>query len=322
MKQKLIILLALLLILLAAVFMVKDFFYGEDKNVENPYEYDLSEFKKVDKDLYCFRELRSMKLDMKKVKGIAMDDKDRLYAAGAGKVEVFDRSGEKVQEFLIEGEANCIAVGPQGRIYLGMSDHVEVVDFSGNLLRKWDSPGERVMITSIAAGESVVYVADAGNKVVHQYSLSGKYTREIGRRNKTTGELGFIIPSPYFDVLIGRENELWVVNPGIHTLQSYNEQGEQVSSWKRTSMQLDGFSGCCNPSHIAMLSNGSFVTSEKGIERVKVHLPSGEFKCVVASPEQFEPGTVGLDLAVDSEDRVYVLDPVKKMILVYTEIKN
>ena len=84
-------------------------------------------------------------------------------------------------------------------------------------------------------------------------------------------------------------------------------------------MQLDGFSGCCNPSHIAMLSNGSFVTSEKGIERVKVHLPSGDFKCVVAGPKQFEPGTVGLDLAVDSGDRIYVLDPKKKEVIIYEE---
>ena len=105
-------------------------------------------------------------------------------------------------------------------------------------------------------------------------------------------------------------------------LTDYNKYGEMVSSWKRTSMQLDGFSGCCNPSHIAMLSNGSFVTSEKGIERVKIHLPSGEFSCVVASPDQFEPETRGLDLAVDSEDRIFVLDPKKKLVRIYDESGN
>ena len=82
-------------------------------------------------------------------------------------------------------------------------------------------------------------------------------------------------------------------------------------------MQLEGFSGCCNPSNIAMLSDGSFVTSEKGIERVKIHTPSGEFKTVVASPDMFEEGTRGIDLAVDSKDRIYVLDPVKKLIRIF-----
>jgi hypothetical protein len=203
-----------------------------------------------------------------------------------------------------------------------MKDHVEVVDFSGNLLASWPVPGERTMITSIALGDTLVYVADAGNKVVRQYNLDGDLLRDIGRRNRASGEQGFIIPSPYFDVLIGREGELWAVNPGLHALQSYNSMGELTSSWKRTSMQLDGFSGCCNPSHIALLSNGSFVTSEKGIERVKVHLPSGDFRCVVAGPKQFDPGTVGLDLAVDSKDRIYVLDPGRREVRLFEQLED
>ena len=319
MKQKLTILFALLLILMAVFFMARDFFFQKDQNTSNPYEYDLSEFREVDKGLICYNEVARVEPSMVKAKGIAIDDKNRLYVAGSDKVIIYDNEGEQVQEFALDGEANCIAVGPRGEIYLGMSDHIEIRDFSGNLRRKWASPGERTLISSIAVNDTTVYVADAGGKVVHQYTSAGFHIREIGRRNRATGEQGFIIPSPYFDVLIGREGELWAVNPGMHTLQSYDKEGSMVSSWKRTSMQLDGFSGCCNPSHIAMLSNGSFVTSEKGIERVKVHLPSGDFKCVVAGPMQFEPATVGLDLAVDSEDRIYVLDPKKKEVIVYEE---
>jgi len=86
-------------------------------------------------------------------------------------------------------------------------------------------------------------------------------------------------------------------------------------------MQLDGFGGCCNPSHVAMLSDGSFVTSEKGLERVKIHLPSGDFKSVVAAPSQFDEGTKGLDLAVDSKDRILVLDPSRKMVRIF-ELKE
>ncbi len=311
MKQKLIITLAILLIILAGFFMVRDFFFPPEKDMGNPYEYDLSDFREVEEDLFCYREAGRVDVDGLGAKGIAVDDKDRLYVAGNGKVMICDRQGETVQQFDFAGVANCIAVGGQGEIYLGVNDHVEVFDFSGNLLASWPVPGERTLITSIAVADTLVYVADAGNKFVLQYGPGGELLRDIGKRDRAAGELGFIIPSPYFDLLIGREGELWVVNPGLHALQSYNARGEAVSSWKRTSMQLDGFSGCCNPSHIAMLANGSFVTSEKGIERVKVHLPSGDFSCVVAGPEQFETGTVGLDLAVDSEDRIYVLDPRK-----------
>lgn len=319
MKQKLIILFALLLILAAGAFMIWDFYYDGDKDSGNPYEYDLSEYKKVSEELLCYKEVNALDLDMEKVKGIAIDEKDRAYVVGNDKVIIFNKEGGLVQEFAVDNEVNCVAVHPNGDIYLGVSDHIEVRDFSGNRLANWPAPQDGALFTSIAVSENDVYGADAGNRVVYQFDLQGNLIKSIGKKNKERGEPGFIIPSPYFDLLLGREGELWVVNPGMHTLQSYNQEGELVSTWKRTSMQLDGFSGCCNPSHIAMLSNGSFVTSEKGIERVKVHLPSGDFACVVASPESFESGTTGLDLAVDSRNRIYVLDPKKKKLRIFEE---
>lgn len=82
-------------------------------------------------------------------------------------------------------------------------------------------------------------------------------------------------------------------------------------------MQMDGFSGCCNPSNIAILSDGSFVTSEKGIERVKIHDVTGEFNCLVAGPDKFQEGTVGLDISIDQHDRIYILDPKNGLIRVF-----
>jgi sugar lactone lactonase YvrE len=90
-----------------------------------------------------------------------------------------------------------------------------------------------------------------------------------------------------------------------------------LSAWNKTSMLWDGFSGCCNPSHIAILSDGSFVTSEKGLTRVKVHGANGALKAIVATPEQFEEGTVGLDIAIDSQDRIYIADPERGAIRVF-----
>ncbi|HQU73469.1 MAG TPA: hypothetical protein PLG66_14295, partial [Calditrichia bacterium] len=54
---------------------------------------------------------------------------------------------------------------------------------------------------------------------------------------------------------------------------------------------------------------GSFVTSEKGLARVKIHERTGDLRTVVAAPGDFQKGTVGLDLAVDARGRVLVLDP-------------
>jgi len=85
-------------------------------------------------------------------------------------------------------------------------------------------------------------------------------------------------------------------------------------------MELEGFCGCCNPTHMAIMQDGSFVTSEKGIARVKVYNRIGELTSVVASAEQFDEGTEGLDIAVDSRQHIYVLDPKRKQIRIFTKI--
>jgi hypothetical protein len=87
-------------------------------------------------------------------------------------------------------------------------------------------------------------------------------------------------------------------------------------------MEIDGFCGCCNPTHMAILDNGSFVTSEKGLPRVKVIAPTGELQAVVAGPGQLAPDTVGLDLAIDPEGRILVLDPAARMVRVFVEKKE
>ena len=164
----------------------------------------------------------------------------------------------------------------------------------------------------------VVFIADAGNKIVVRYNLQGDIINRIGEKDVAQEIDGFVIPSPYFDIAIGYEGNLWIVNPGRHKLENYTFDGKLRSSWGETSINLNGFCGCCNPTHIALLSDGSFVTSEKGLPRVKVYNQMGKFKEVVAAPDQFDEGTIGLDLAVDSENRILVLDPRRQQVRIFT----
>lgn len=321
MKQKIIIWISVVLLLVVVAFMVKDFFYKPTSPNSNPYDYRLDNLKKIDPSKVCYTEINKIKPEIEQIHGISIDKADNIYITGKGKVAVFDGQYAPKTSFKIDSEAKCIAIGEDGKIYLGIQDHIEVFEPNGKLVKSWNAVNNKSIITSIAISEKYIYVADAGNRIVYQYKKDGDLVKEIGRKNPEKGILGFVIPSPYFDLLIGREGELWVVNPGRHALESYNENGDQISSWAKASMGIDGFCGCCNPSNIAMLSNGSFVTSEKAIERVKVHLPNGDFKCVVATPENFESGTKGIDLAVDSKDNIYVLDPVKNIVSVFEQKK-
>ena len=317
MKQKLIIGLSLISLLIVIVFMAKDFFEGSNRSQSNPYEYKLDNLKNIDTTLITYSEINQIKPDVENPLAIAIDSKDQIYVCGENMLVKLDSDGNQILSFDIHSTAYCINVSPSEDIYLSKLDHIEVRKPDGTVKALWKIINERAVITSIATTADFVFAADAGNKIVYQYNLKGELIKEIGKKDTLTGAPGFIIPSPYFDLLIGTQGKLWVVNPGRHAFENYNFDGKLISSWERTSMQLEGFSGCCNPSHIALLSDGSYVTSEKGLERVKIHAPNGDFKTVVAGPESFIEGTTGLDLAVDSKDRIYVLDPIKKLIRVF-----
>ena len=273
----------------------------------------------TDPALIGYDEIIKLKVDLNSLRAIAVDQDDLIYVAGDSALVVLQDSGREVSRFVLGASAGCIAVSPEGRIYLGMKDHLRVLNKDGSEIGTWDKINSAAIITSIALTETEVFVADAGNKIVWRYDTSGKLLSKIGERNGEEGKIGFVIPSPYFDVAIDRDGLLWVVNPGRHTLENYTSDGQLRSSWERTSVGLDGFCGCCNPIHMALLPNGSFVTSEKGIARVKIHEPTGEFRTVVAAPELFAEGTVGLDLAVDAQERILVLDPKAGVVRIFVK---
>jgi DNA-binding beta-propeller fold protein YncE len=321
MKNKWIVWIALSLIIIILAILVNDLFSGRDKSTQNVYEYQLDKFKKVDSGKICYKETRKIKPSSASLHGIAVDDDDNIYITSGNRVIKYNPAGDSVCSFKTRDTAFCITTRKSGDIFVGMKDHIEQYNSKGKLLKAWEKLGKTAYFTSVTSDDSSVYVADAGNKIVHRYSLKGELIGEIGKKDKSKDILGFFIPSPYFDVLIDKQGQLWAINTGRHAFEAYTKSGELITRWAKVSMDLDGFSGCCNPTNVAILSDGSFVTSEKGIARVKIHLATGDFKCVVAGPDQFVDGTTGLDLAVDSKDRILVLDPVKNMVRIFTKIE-
>jgi len=318
MKQnKLIITAAIILLLAIVAFMAYDFFWSGNDKSKNSYEYNIDDFMIVDSSLIHYQELPNVYPTVSGMRGIAIDFEDNIYVVGDKKIKIFTSNGDLFKEITTNAPGRSIAISPDKKIYLGAENHIEIWNNDGTFLQKWEAVNDKSIITSIAVGDESVFISDAGNKIIYHYNNDGELLNEIGRKDLEQGIQGFVIPSPYFDIALGRDGELWAVNSGRHQFEAYYPDGRLISSWKKTSMLLDGFSGCCNPSHFAFLEDGSFVTSEKGIVRVKVHDPTGKFSCVVAASNQFEKGTTGLDLAVDSKGRVVVLDPKREAIRIF-----
>jgi hypothetical protein len=321
MKPKLYIIGALVLLLALVGFMVWDFFSGDSDN-NNPYALDLNSLRSGDTSDCMYAETQQIKPLLSEIHGIATDSKGNIYICGKDSLEILDSAGKVLDSKGIGGTALCIHVDNKGTILLGMEDHVQVLNAEGNPGSNWKSPGPDAVITSITTSGPDLFVADAGNKIVYRYDYTGKIINKIGQKDPATGVPGFILPSPYFDVAIGTDDNLWVVNTGLHQLEKFTKEGKLLTSWGKASMEITGFCGCCNPSNIALLPGGAFVTSEKAIERIKIYDPQGNFVCLVALPSSFEEGTKGLDLAVGVHGEILVLDPVKNLIRKFTEKKK
>ncbi len=282
---------------------------------KNPYEFSVDEYTYVDPELINYKETKNLPVTGYKPEGIDVY-RDRIWLAGENMLQVIGVSGVQYVKKEIEGTAYAISATPHG-LFICFENHISKYTLEGEFLEKWDSPGRQCVFTSVAASENYLFVADAGNRRVLRYDFEGSLLGEFEGTSKSSIGHGFIIPSPNFDLVVNAENELWVVNPGKHALENYSEDGTLKASWQNSSMKIEGFTGCCNPAEIAVLPDGSFVTSEKGLIRIKIHDKAGKLKSVVAPPDKFEKEGKAPEVAVDQNGVIYALDFDRSMIRVF-----
>jgi hypothetical protein len=286
----------------------------------NPWAYDDTVFRQTDPKLIGYTEVRRFRSARSSPRCICLGDGDKLFIGAGNYVTQYDPAGGQVFEFKASGEIRCLAAASDGLIHVGLRDYVEVYDRQGRARTAWEGAGKQPYFTGIAVGESDVFVADAGNRIVLRYDRAGKLLGRIGQKDKERNVPGFIVPSAFFDVQIARDGLLRVTNPGRHCVEAYTFDGDLERSWGKPGASIENFCGCCNPVHLALLSDGRVVTFEKGIPRVKVYGAEGAFLCVVAGTESFPQNAAvcgpsdctlgGLTGVVDSKERICILDLV------------
>jgi hypothetical protein len=228
----------------------------------------------------------------------------------------------------------CLAVsadptGAVARIYVGCGRRVIVLNAAGEVLAPWPDLDEASVLTAIAATSDHVMLADAGQREVRICDREGNVLRRIGAPDPDRNMPGFVVPSAHFDLTRGDDDTFWVVNPGMRRIECYTLAGELQAMWGSAGSELSDFFGCCNPVNLDRLPDGRFVTSEKGIPRIKVYSESGEFVSVVAGPAELDLNSTALvdargaqservfDVAVRHDGAVLVLDPRQRCIRVF-----
>jgi hypothetical protein len=296
---------------------------AENNAPANAFAYDIDRLAKTDPKLIGYEQAASFSGLRPEPHRIAIGPGDRLYVATRSGVDMLDGQGNKLGEIASTSPARCVAVAEDGTVYVGLRDHLEVFDAKGKPLATWDPPSKKTWFTGLSVGSNDVFAADSANRVVLRYDRAGKLVGRLGEKSREREIPGLIVPSPYLDVKLGKDGLLRVNNPGRHRVEVFTVKGDLEFFWGKPSAGIEGFCGCCNPIGLALLPDGRCVTCEKGLPRVKVYSADRTLDCVVAGPEVFRgnsraglvsersDGTLGgLDAAVDSQGRIYILDLV------------
>lgn len=294
------------------------------------FTYDVSRFQKSDPALVRYEEVQRFPAGLERARNIAAGPDGSIFVVGTGGIRKLSPEGKTVLTIPADEPVYSIALRSNGEILTGRKEKITVHDAAGAVVSNWIDTPKGMLPTSIAIVGEQVFVADAENKSLWKFDATGKKTGVIGTRDPERNIKGFMIPSPYFCVRMAPDGLLRVTNPGEHQIEAYTLDGDLEVAWGKASFSIDGFCGCCNPVSFDVFPDGSFVTCEKGLPRVKLYDSHGEFTGLVAGPEAFpeylkaaNAGTphslgAGIYAAIDPQGRVLVLDAVAGEVRIMT----
>jgi hypothetical protein len=290
----------------------------EPADLDEAFVYDVDRYRTIPPERIGWTQTARLETGLAEPTAVAVGPDDRIAVAGDERVLVLSREGERLADLAVPATPYALA-SAAGDLFVATESRVARCAFREPLAWIIDVPGERARITSLAVDPGGLYVADAGSRGVWRFGLDGAPRGRIGDRDPGRDIPGFNVPSPYFDLLAAPDGLLRVVDPGRHRICAFTAEGDLEIFWGRPSFELEGFSGCCNPSHLAVLPDGRFVTSEKGLPRIKVYDVDGSFQSAVVGPDGLTTATEPCDVAVDSRGRIVALDPGGGAVRIFEE---
>lgn len=248
------------------------------------------------------------------LRSIIVDAHNRLYAVGDSEVKVFDADGTFLQRWPTARPGYAVAVDDDGLVYVGEGGQVEIFDSEGTLANTWRDAERLGRITAIGFVGGHVLVGDAKDRVIRRYDASGTFLNNIGKNNRMQG---FRIPNGIVDFDVDEEGIIHATNPGKHRIERYTPDDRLLGHIGRfDGIDPAGFSGCCNPTNVAVAGRDRIYVTEKAEPRAKVYDFQGNLIAVIAT-DVFDPNCKNMDIAVDRRGRVWVADTVRLEIVAF-----
>ena len=282
------------------------------------FNYDIGAFTHTDPTLLQYTEIGHFPTGFREPKCLTIVG-NSILVGGDRALRTFDATGQLQSALELPSLPHAVTGITEGHIGIAFQDHFQIY---GRQPATSELLGSRAHLTGIAQLGDHLFLADAGNREVLRFNRAGQIMDRIK---------GFAVPSPYFDLLAGADGLLWVVNPGKHRIEAYTPAGNLELSWGETGMDIANFCGCCNPVYFTRLADGRFVTSEKGLNRIKIYAPSGQFIGVVAGVEHLVKDLelakqacanchigFGFPIACDAANRILALDPATRDVRIFT----
>ena len=245
---------------------------------------------------------------------IAVDGSGELYAVGDKEVKVFDLSGKLLRRWETGKPGVSVAVDEGGTVWVGQADQVEQFDKKGRRKGAWKDPKRLNLVTSIGFYKEYVLVGDVNDRGIRRYDRQGKWLNDIGKDNNTKG---FMLPNGHLDFVVDGEGIIYAINSARHRVEKFTMDGKRVGRFGRFgNRRSEDFTGCCNPTNIALSGDGRILLTTKAPPGIKVFNTKGEFLGLIEW-NGFDPNCKNMDVAADGEGRVFVVDTVKSDIQVF-----
>jgi sugar lactone lactonase YvrE len=239
---------------------------------------------------------------------------DELYAVGDSDLKVFSPEGKLLRSWRTKSPGYSVAITPSGTVYVGQAGQVQLFDPAGKLLDTWRDVSRLGQVTAVGFSGEDVLLADTKDRCIRRYDQRGKFLSDIGKDNRMRG---FLVPNGHLDFAVDARGIIHAVNPGKHRIERYTTDGRLLGHFGRfDGRDPAGFSGCCNPTNIALTRQGLMVVTVKAGPAVKVYDADGTLLAVMGE-DDLDPRCKNMDVAIDSQGRIYVVDTARLYICVY-----